>query len=94
MLSRENMDVRNWMEICVTDLMDTVLENLQVCKCSVCQTDIMALTLNALPPKYVATLKGELYTKIDNLHHQHDVNIIAAISKSAAIVSRNPRHGK
>jgi competence protein ComFB len=27
------------------------------------QSDVMALTLNKLPPKYVSTLKGEMFAK-------------------------------
>jgi len=56
--------------------------------------DIRAIALNSLPPKYVVTRKGELYTKLSSLQQQFDVDIISAITKAAVIVGRNPRHGE
>jgi competence protein ComFB len=52
----------------------------------------MAIALNTLPPKYVVTPKGHLYSKIETLQRQNDVDLIAAITKGAMIVSRMPRH--
>ena len=92
--TQDALDIRNYMEICVLDVFEPVLENLNGCDCENCRLDIMAIALNSLPTKYVVTKKGELYTKISNLQNQFDVDIIAAIAKASVIVSRNPRHDR
>jgi competence protein ComFB len=82
------------MEVCVLDQLETVLESLNACTCDNCLHDILAISLNRLPAKYVVTKKGELYTKINNIQAQFEVDIIAAIAQASAIVSRNPRHDR
>ena len=86
--------MKNYMEDCVGDMIEPVLNNINSCKCEVCRYDIKAIALNSLPPKYVVTQKGQLYTKISALQHQFDVDIIAAVTKAAVIVGRNPRHSE
>ena len=92
MLDRNNLELKNYMENCVLDLLEPVLKNLNACTCDNCLYDILAITLNSLPAKYVVTKKGEMYTKLNNLQHQFDVDIVSAIAKASVIVSRNPRH--
>lgn len=92
MLDIKNIEIKNYMEECVINLLEPILNNINGCKCTNCLSDVMAITLNALPPKYVVTKRGELYTKISNLQQQYDVDIISAITKASVIVSRNPRH--
>ena len=94
MLDRNNLELKNYMEICVLDLLEPVLTNLNACTCDNCLHDILAIALNSLPAKYVVTKKGEMYTKLNNLQHQFDVDIVSAITKASVIVSRNPRHGR
>jgi len=38
------------------------------------------------------TDKGELYSKVDSLKQQFEVDVISALAKAAVIVKRNPRH--
>ena len=92
MLDRNSLELNNYMEACVLDLLEPVLTNLSACTCENCLHDILAISLNSLPAKYVVTKKGEMYTKLNNLQHQFDVDIVSAIAKASVIVSRNPRH--
>jgi competence protein ComFB len=94
MLDKNNLELKNYMEICVVDLLEPVLTNLNACTCDNCLHDILAIALNSLPAKYVVTKKGEMYTKLNNLQHQFDVDIVSAIAKASVIVSRNPRHDR
>ena len=87
-----DQEIRNYMEICVEDALMPILKTLDVCTCERCRCDIMAIALNALPPKYVVTPRGHLFSKIDTLRQQNDVDLISAITKGATIVSRMPRH--
>lgn len=87
-----DVKLKNYMEDCVGDMLEAVLKSMDCCNCDKCRHDIMAITLNMLPPKYVVTRKGSLYTKLAALQSQFDVDIISAITKAAVIVGRNPRH--
>lgn len=86
------MVIKNYMEEVVMNLMDGVLDDINMCKCEQCVMDIAALALNDLPPKYIVTEKGALYSKANNLINQFEVDVIAAITKAAVLVKRSPRH--
>ncbi|MBE0067734.1 late competence development ComFB family protein [Thermoanaerobacterium thermosaccharolyticum] len=87
------MELRNYMEEAVKDTLDSVLKDLDVCKCEKCRLDIMALTLNSLPSKYYVTEKGELYNKVNELKRQFEVDIISKITQAAYFVNEHKRHG-
>lgn len=80
------------MEEFVYDTMDDVLKDVKVCKCEQCHKDIAAIALNQLPPKYIVSEKGELYSKISALRQQFEVDVITAVTMAAVLVKRNPRH--
>jgi len=86
----ENMNIKNYMEEVVYMLLDDILKDLNVCKCDKCKMDIAAL--NQLPARYIVTEKGELYSKINALRQQFEVDVISAITKAAVLVKRSPRH--
>lgn len=88
------MKLINYMEEAVFNMLDDVLRDMDVCTCERCIHDIAAIALNNLPPKYIATEKGKLYSKIDSLMLQFKVDIISAITKAVNIVKANPRHGE
>lgn len=91
-LKISNEIIKNYMEDCVIDSMAAILKGMNVCSCEKCQMDVAAIALNTLPPKYVVTKKGQLFTKLSVLQQQFDVDIISAITKAAVIVSKKPRH--
>ena len=84
--------IKNYMEEVVLNLMEGVLDDINMCKCELCVMDIAAIALNDLPPKYIATEKGELYSKVNSLKNQFEVDVISAITKAAVLVKRSPRH--
>lgn len=84
--------IKNYMEEVVFNLMKEVLDDINTCKCEKCILDIAAIALNDLPPKYIVTEKGELYSKVNALKRQFEVDVIAALTKAAVLVKRNPRH--
>jgi competence protein ComFB len=53
--------------------------------------DIMAYTLNHLPPRYVVSEKGHLYTRVDELRQQFKTDIIVELTKAINQVKANPR---
>lgn len=86
------MELKNYMEEVVYSYLDFVLKDINMCKCEICKLDVAAKALNGLPSKYIVTKKGEIYSKIDNLKFQFEVDVILAITKAAVLVKRNPRH--
>ena len=84
--------IKNYMEEIVFNQMQEVLNDINACTCEKCILDIAAIALNDLPPKYIVSEKGELYSKISALKQQFEVDVIAAITKAAVLVKRRPRH--
>ncbi|ABZ82886.1 conserved hypothetical protein [Heliomicrobium modesticaldum Ice1] len=87
--------IHNLMEGVVANFLDDLLtQHPEVCRCSQCRMDIMAAALNRLPPRYVVTDKGEVYSKINLLANQFHVDIIGAIAHGMMLVAKNPRHAR
>lgn len=84
--------LNNYMEEIVFDMLDDILHDMNVCTCDRCRVDVAAKALNDLPPQYVVTRKGEVFSKINNLRAQFEVDVISAITKAAILVKRNPNH--
>ncbi len=84
--------VKNYMEEVVDRVIENVLKDMDICKCDICKTDIKALALNELIPKYVVTQKGELYVKLSYLDPQFETDAASSIVKSAEIVNNKKRH--
>lgn len=91
-MSQKELNIKNYMEEVVYGMFDDVLKDLNVCTCEKCRMDIAAIALNQLPAKYIVTEKGELYSKINTLRQQFEVDVISAITKAAVLVKRTPRH--
>lgn len=86
------MKLQNVMEDFVTQKLREVLDDLDCCKCKLCQEDIATYALNRLKPKYVRTDKGRAFAKVDTLSNQFEVDLLAAIYEGAAIVRAHPHH--
>ena len=84
--------MKNYMEEIVLSAMQDILRDIKVCTCERCRYDIAAKALNDLPPQYIVTRKGEIYSKINNLKSQFEVDVISAITKAVILVKRNPNH--
>ncbi|HBR02225.1 MAG TPA: competence protein ComFB [Ruminiclostridium sp.] len=84
--------MKNYMEEIVWNSLDEVLKDVNMCHCERCRLDVVAKALNSLPAQYVVTERGQIYSKINNLKAQFEVDVISAITKAAIIVKNNPRH--
>ncbi len=82
----------NLMEEVVEMQFDNVCKNIDCCTCSTCRNDIIALALNKLPPKYFASHKGELFSKLQTVRTQYTVDVIRALTEAATTIAKNPRH--
>jgi competence protein ComFB len=83
---------QNVMETLVIAKLDEIWGAVECCKCDKCRNDILAHTLNELPPKYVVTDEGALYARLCELSYQLEFDILIALAKSIKIVMENPKH--
>lgn len=84
------MAVVNVMESVVKDRLEFLLQDIDCCKCDKCKDDMMALALNVLRPKYVNSLKGELFSRLDTTKYQNTIDIDVAVTKAITTVSSRP----
>lgn len=87
------MKIKNHMEDVVINLLFRIVKDKEdICRCDKCLSDIAAIALNRLPPRYVSSEKGEVYSKVQDMSIQFEANVITAITEAIHIVSKNPRH--
>lgn len=87
------MSIVNVMEVFVEQKMEEILPTTDCCTCEKCLDDIRAMALNKLPPKYVSTDKGRLFSKLNSLtEQQNGVDINVAVLSAIDFVTANPRH--
>ena len=85
--------IYNYMEFIVTDELEKLLISIEdICKCQKCKLDIISCALNRLPPKYIVSEKGRIYTKLDEQNVQFRVDVIREITKAILYVSKKPQH--
>lgn len=70
------------------------MEQYEVCLCSRCQADVLALILTRLPAKYVVVDACPAAPIISFYESKFRVRIITEIIKSCIDVKENPRHGR
>jgi len=87
------MRPHNIMESIVEQLFEEFKKSYSLaCSCNECQSNILAITLNQLPPRYVSTSKGEILIKALYLDTQLKQDIIRELTHAAIKVAENPRH--
>ncbi|MGI6559391.1 MAG: late competence development ComFB family protein [Limnochordia bacterium] len=64
----------------------------ELCACEQCRNDIIALTLQNLPPRYSTTREGEVWINLELQLPQLKMDVWKAILKAADRVTKNPRH--
>lgn len=88
------MDIvlKNYTEEFVLLTLNSMMKNLDCCKCERCRLDIASYALNRLPAKYVVTEKGELMTKLCEFSNQFEAEVMAELTVAAELVKKNPKH--
>ena len=66
---------------------------MDMCCCSKCYFDACAIALNNLPPKYVTTYKGEVYSRIPQLHSGSRAEVAIIVARALKQVKESPSHG-
>ncbi|MDO7786083.1 late competence development ComFB family protein [Desulforamulus aquiferis] len=89
--------IKNYIELAVEQMLDDVIQNYansnpDICTCSRCRLDTMAIALNNLPTRYVVTDEGGIYTKVAMEQIAGRAQVVAAILNGIQIVQKKPRH--
>jgi competence protein ComFB len=53
--------------------------------------DVLAIALNRLPPRYVVTERGYLFTRADELRQQFKTDLLVELARAIEQVRKNPR---
>lgn len=62
--------------------------------CALCREDVLVYALNRLPPHYVATLKGEVLSRLGIQSGQPGTDATVAMLEGFRFVAANPRCGR
>ncbi len=89
--------LKNYTEVVVGEVFDEVLQQLRkqkpnICDCRKCREDVSAVALNRLPPRYIATDKGEVFTNVSFSRVGGKAEVIASLIYGFDLVAKNPRH--
>lgn len=74
--------------------LETVLEQHNVCTCPRCMSDVCALALTGLPPKYVVTSKDSISPLLSYYENKYKISLLTELMKACNKVRENPRHKK
>ena len=87
------MKITNYVEDIVKDALEGLLSDKDdICKCQKCKMDIIALALNRLPPKYVVSDKGRIFTKLQGVEIQFRADVAKELTKAISRISKRPQH--
>ena len=82
----------NLMEEMVTRKLDETMAECETCNCDLCRKDVLALTLNSLPPHYTVRDSGNVLAEHKWNSQQGQAEIITAIMQAIKKVKAFPRH--
>jgi len=86
-------ELKNVTETIVREALQEYLRKAKLpCSCPRCQADILALTLNRLPPRYAVSLKGEILTEWETRALPSQTRIISELVRAAETVANSPSH--
>ncbi|MBO5484227.1 MAG: response regulator [Lachnospiraceae bacterium] len=89
----DTKNYHNVMEDIIQAEINENIDDLGICTCPMCRTDLLTLTLNNVDPKYVNTEKGAVLTKVGSMSRESRAKIVAVMARCAQIVKEKPRHG-
>jgi competence protein ComFB len=82
----------NLVKLIAEELLPSVMEKMDVPDTPENREDILALTLNSLPTKYVTTDEGKQYAQLVNVYRvQYELDVVASLTKSSLKVKARPR---
>ncbi|ADO77922.1 late competence development ComFB family protein [Halanaerobium praevalens] len=96
-LRKLKSELNNITEEIVLEMLEKLLKREEfdnICKDQECLLDMATYALNRLPAKYVATFRGEAFSKADELEQQHSVDVLAIVTQAIKVVAANEHHAE
>lgn len=90
----QHNNVVNVAEVIANEKIEEIMKKMDVCCCSRCKADVLALALNSLPTKYVTSDAGKQYIQLNSYKRQFETDVAAALIKACLIVKASPKHDK
>ena len=78
----------NLAELAVKERLNEALNRFKCCECDRCIKDIMAIAVNALPPKYVVRSEQDIAVEL----RKYEGDVVGALVNAVLKVKNNPRH--
>ncbi|MDR0518786.1 MAG: late competence development ComFB family protein [Clostridiales Family XIII bacterium] len=82
----------NLVRTAAEEMLPTIMKKLGVDDTAENREDMLAITLNSIPAKYVTTDSGRQYAQLVDVYmRQHEADITAALTRAAIRVRQRPR---
>jgi Late competence development protein ComFB. len=91
-LKNETHKIINVVEIIANEKVTSLMSRMDMCICSKCTCDVLALALNMLPTKYVTTVAGKQYIQLNSYKKQFETDVDIALMKACMVVKSAPNH--
>ncbi len=91
-LADRKQHVINVVEIIAKEYVMNMMDRMEMCTCSKCICDVLALALNSLPTKYVTSDAGKQYIQLETYKKQFETDVEIALMKACLTVKAAPNH--
>ena len=92
-MEAKELVIKNYMEDIVKRNREEQMANRDdMCKCDRCKLDVFAYAINQLPPKYVVTDKGHIFTKLQEMEAQFNADVTREVLKAVEFIKNHKRH--
>lgn len=88
----QQLNVFNVVEIIACENIADMMVRMDMCTCSKCACDVLALALNSLPANYVTSVAGKQYIRLNTYKKQFETDIEIALMKACLTVKASPNH--
>lgn len=90
--AEQRLNVFNVVEIIARENIADMMIRIDMCTCSKCACDVLALALNSLPAHYVTSDAGKQYIQLNAYKKQFETDIEIALMKACLTVKAAPNH--
>lgn len=91
-LANQEYRLINVVEIIARENVLNMMDRIEMCTCSKCVCDVLALALNSLPTKYVTSDAGKQYIQLESYKKQFETDVEIALMKACLTVKDAPNH--
>ena len=91
-LADRRLSVFNVVEIIANEKVADMMDRMEMCTCSKCTCDVLAIALNTLPTKYVTSHAGKQYFQLNSYKKQFETDVEIALMRACLTVKEAPNH--